>query len=155
MNRAEAVRLAIQHANAKPESYVGAMFKPHAWVIYAILEAAELSEAKLVEFFREPAAASLAQEGDDNARTPTQQAIHSLYELLRLRQGVERTRRRGKTPAAVLDECDEGHKFYRVGFEGHVTLRCPDCLAMEVDKLRSKLRSVQNHAVALNNELRG
>lgn len=151
MNRAQAVRLAIQHAVAKPESYVGANFKPHAWVVSAILEASEGSEAQLVEFFRSPDGAPLSQEGDDALRSPTVQAIHSMRELLRVRQGIERTRRRGKVPAAVLEECGEGHKFYR---ETGGTTGCPVCLTMERDKLRSKLQRVRGSVVNLSHELR-
>lgn len=114
----------------------------------------KIEAVKLVEFFRNEGAA-LGQEGDDHHRTPADQAIHSMRELLKIRTGFERTRRRGKTPAAMLDECDKGHKFYRVGFEGHVATRCPDCLTMELDKLRTKLRTVQGRVVELNNDLRG
>lgn len=107
-------------------------------------------EQKLVDFFNGEGA-QLGTEGDDAMRTPVEQALHSMRELLKMRREVSKARERGKMRAAVPETCARGHLFYR---EAHTDTECPYCLKLTAHTLRSKIESARGTAGLLWEQLK-
>ena len=111
----------------------------------------DATEATLVAFFK-GAGSSLGSEGDDHRRTPVEQAIESMRELLKFRRELALSRERGKMRLAVADTCGNGHQYYR---EAHTAPQCPFCLQSQVGLLRSRIERAREHSAYLQAALAG
>jgi hypothetical protein len=97
----------------------------------------DITEAQLITFFRDEGS-RLGQEGDDAQRSPVEQAIHSMRELLKMRSEIERSRRKSVMRASVPVSCSRGHKYYR---EAHSAEMCPHCQMREIARLKGTIDS--------------
>lgn len=98
-------------------------------------------ESMLVDFFRGEGAV-LGIEGDDASRTPAEQALHSLRELMKIRSDLERARRNNTMRLAIPTTCVNGHAYY---FEAHAHSECPYCLKIQVGILQSMRDRIRGH----------
>lgn len=104
-------------------------------------------ETNLVEFFRKEGA-SLGVEGDDAGRTPVEQAIQSMRDLLKIRADLTRARHDNVMRLAIPRTCINGHAYYQ---EQHSASECPYCLKIQVGLLqtmRERVKLQLSHAYA-------
>lgn len=98
-------------------------------------------EGKLIKFFRDEGA-PLGVEGDDAGRTPVEQAIQSMRDLLKIRADLALARHNNVMRLAVPRTCINGHAYYH---EQHSASECPYCLKIQTDMLQAIRERVKLH----------